>query len=238
MTLASRYGVGVTAPSRKRRIDEIGDESRRRIMDAAEALFAAKGYDRTSFVDIAERSGISRGSIPWHFQNKDGLLIAVVERAIDRFVPADSLTSFDPEGMREVLERVKQWLRHPTAAMVYMILTEALSTDSPVHEHYVEFFRERRKAVLLLLAASSGLTRASRAEFAALEPVADVVSGALVGLGLQYQLDPTLDLDAAIEALEALVEGAIGGGSAKRSRSRSTQRDSSARRTRQAATGS
>jgi TetR/AcrR family acrAB operon transcriptional repressor len=38
-----------------RRIDEIGEESRRRILDAAEELFAEKGFDKTSFVDIATR---------------------------------------------------------------------------------------------------------------------------------------------------------------------------------------
>ena len=66
----------------KGRIDEIGDESRRRILDAAEALFAEKGFDRTSFADLAARSGLSRGSIPWHFQNTDGLLTAAGGRGV------------------------------------------------------------------------------------------------------------------------------------------------------------
>jgi TetR/AcrR family acrAB operon transcriptional repressor len=190
-------------------MEEIGDESRRRIMDAAEELFAEQGFTRTSFVDIAERSGISRGSIPWHFANKDGLLVAVVERAIDRFLSAGSLTSSGEEGVQEVFERLKEWLHGPTAAMLYMILTEAMSTDGPVHEHYVEFFRNRRRAAALLL-ASTEAEEPSRAERAALDPIAAVVNGAIFGLGLQYQLDPTFDLDAAIDMLEALTEEAIG----------------------------
>jgi len=54
-------------------------ESRSILISAAAELFAEKGFRNTTFVDIAERSGISRGSIPWHFGNKDGLLKAVVE---------------------------------------------------------------------------------------------------------------------------------------------------------------
>lgn len=207
-------------------------------MDAAEALFAEKGFDRTSFVDIAERSGISRGSIPWHFQNKDGLLIAVVERAIERFIPADSFTSFDADGLRGVLERVKEWMHHPTAAMMYMILTEALSTDGPVHDHYVEFFRDQRKGSALLLAASSGAQRVSQADLAALEPAAAVLNGALFGLSLQYQLDPDVDLDAGIDALETMMEAMIAATSRSRSSKRPRTRVSGRRRTGQAAAGS
>lgn len=199
----------MAAPTRKTRIEEIGDESRRRILDAAEALFAEKGFNRTSFVDIAERSGISRGSIPWHFENKDGLLIAVVERAIEGFVPADSFTSFDPEGMREILDRVGAWLRHPTAAMIYMLLTEAISNDGTVHDHYVAFFRDRRKATMLLLAASSGQLDLTKEELAKWAPMAAAVNGALFGLGMQHLLDPTFDLDGGIDALESMIETMI-----------------------------
>jgi TetR/AcrR family acrAB operon transcriptional repressor len=192
----------VTAP-KTRRIDEIGEESRRRILDAAEALFAEKGFDRTSFVDIAERSGISRGSIPWHFQNKDGMLIATVERAIERWVPSE-LASRDEAGLREILERATEWAKDPTSAMLYTVLTEALSTDGPVHGLYVEYFRNRRKAIAMLLAALGG-GGFSEPELAALEPQAGVVYGALVGLGLQYRLDPDFDLDGAMEVLRSMI---------------------------------
>lgn len=96
----------------RRRIDEIGEESRRRILDAAEELFAERGFDRTSFVDISERSGISRGSLPWHFKNKDGLVVAVFERAIDRVISPERYQStpalVEPDGfdLDEVLRSV------------------------------------------------------------------------------------------------------------------------------------
>ncbi|MDT0203934.1 TetR/AcrR family transcriptional regulator [Nocardioides sp. AE5] len=181
-------------------MDEIGDESRRRILDAAEILFGQKGFARTSFVDIAQLSGISRGSIPWHFENKDGLLIAVVERAIDEFIPAGSIKSAGPEGVRELFQRVKEWMHTPAAAMLYMLLTEAVSKDGPVHDHYLQFFANRRKAAVHVL-VSAGAEKGDE-----IYQIASVVNGAIFGLGLQRQLDPNFDLAAAMDGLEKLIE--------------------------------
>jgi len=50
-------------PSSKKRMSEIGDESRTRILDAAETLFLEKGYERTTLVDVGKLAGISYGSI-------------------------------------------------------------------------------------------------------------------------------------------------------------------------------
>lgn len=63
------------------RREQTSQESRELILAAAADLFAAKGYRQTTFADVAERSGISRGSIPWHFGSKEGLLLAVLERS-------------------------------------------------------------------------------------------------------------------------------------------------------------
>lgn len=193
--------------TRTRRIDEIGDESRKRIMDAAEALFAEKGFDRTSFVDIAERSGISRGSIPWHFQNKDGLLVAVIARAVERLFPPDAITSLDPEGLRSVIGVIKRLIKSKSNVMMYMLLTEALSDDGRVRGQYVDFFQQQRHDLAGLLAATTGGGQIpTEADFAALEPAATVFNAAILGLGLQYHVDPTVDVDAAFDALAAMVE--------------------------------
>ena len=66
-----------------RRMNEIGDESRQRLLDAAEELFLEKGFEETTVVEIGKRAGISHGSIPWHFGNKAGILYAVVVRLFD-----------------------------------------------------------------------------------------------------------------------------------------------------------
>lgn len=52
------------------------------ILDAAEALFQQVGYQATTIEDIAEAADVSVGSIYVHFENKVGLQLALVERAL------------------------------------------------------------------------------------------------------------------------------------------------------------
>lgn len=53
------------------------------IVDAAEALFLERGYERTSLAAIIERSGGSLATVYELFGNKQGLLRAVIEREGD-----------------------------------------------------------------------------------------------------------------------------------------------------------
>jgi AcrR family transcriptional regulator len=53
--------------------------TRRRILDAAYALFYKKGFTRVSVDDIAERAGLTKRTLYYHFPSKDDLLAAVFE---------------------------------------------------------------------------------------------------------------------------------------------------------------
>ena len=56
-----------------------------RILDAAEQLFAEKGYAATSLGEVAERVGIKTPSLYNHFRNKEALYAAVLERLMVTF---------------------------------------------------------------------------------------------------------------------------------------------------------
>ncbi len=56
-----------------------------KILDAAEDLFAKKGYKATSLGDVADRVGIRSPSLYNHFKNKEALYTAVLERLIAEF---------------------------------------------------------------------------------------------------------------------------------------------------------
>jgi AcrR family transcriptional regulator len=51
---------------------------RQRIVAAADQLFYRQGYEHTSFSDIAESVGVSRGNFYYHFKTKDEILDAVI----------------------------------------------------------------------------------------------------------------------------------------------------------------
>ena len=56
----------------------------RRILDAADELFAARGYAAVSARDIAERAEVNKALVFYHFSNK----AALFERVVDRYYEA------------------------------------------------------------------------------------------------------------------------------------------------------
>ena len=78
-----------------RRTKEEAQETRSRILDAAEQVFYEKGVSRTSLADIAQAAGVTRGAIYWHFANKGDLFTAMFDREL---LPLDELkaASVDP----------------------------------------------------------------------------------------------------------------------------------------------
>lgn len=52
------------------------------IVRAADDLFYKQGFQHTSFADIADAVGISRGNFYYHFKTKDEILAAVIDARI------------------------------------------------------------------------------------------------------------------------------------------------------------
>ena len=57
--------------------------TRDRILDAALNIFSAKGFHDTKLDEIVAAGGISKGSIYFHFPNKEKLFIALVDQFAD-----------------------------------------------------------------------------------------------------------------------------------------------------------
>lgn len=67
---------------------EEAQETRSRILDAAEEVFHAKGVSQTALNDVAEAAGVTRGAIYWHFKNKSDLFDAMFGRV---HLPMDAM---------------------------------------------------------------------------------------------------------------------------------------------------
>lgn len=74
---------------RKRRAN--GEESRRKILDAAAEVAGERGYDGTSIAQVSARCGLPASSIYWHFKDKDDLIAAVIERSFETWLAAVEL---------------------------------------------------------------------------------------------------------------------------------------------------
>jgi AcrR family transcriptional regulator len=87
-----------------------GEHTRERILDAAEALFADRGFEGTALRDVAARVGIRTPSLYNHFPSKEALYAAVLERTVGPVLELLSEIVQSPPasrpGSREVVERV------------------------------------------------------------------------------------------------------------------------------------
>lgn len=87
-----------------------GQEYRQHIVQAANRLFYQRGYNQTSFSDIAEAAAVPRGNFYYYFKSKDEILEAVVDMRLQSI--RDMLAQWDAtlSDPRERLHRFVQIL--------------------------------------------------------------------------------------------------------------------------------
>lgn len=62
----------------------VSDERKTQIINAAEGVFTEKGFDEARMDDIAEETGLSKGTLYLYFKSKDDLIIAILDRMFQR----------------------------------------------------------------------------------------------------------------------------------------------------------
>src|SRR3989304_5108563 len=63
-----------------------GEKTRKKILREAIRLFARHGFAGTSVQMIAKAAGIGKSAVFWHFETKERLLQAVLEKIIRDFI--------------------------------------------------------------------------------------------------------------------------------------------------------
>jgi AcrR family transcriptional regulator len=64
------------------RIVKEPEERRKELIDTAERLFVAQGYDQTSISDITKEVNVSQGAFYYYFDSKEDVLVAAMEKQI------------------------------------------------------------------------------------------------------------------------------------------------------------
>jgi AcrR family transcriptional regulator len=63
---------------------DVSEERKDQIMNAAEEVFTQKGLDNARMDDIAEETGLSKGTLYLYFKSKDDLIAAILDRIFQR----------------------------------------------------------------------------------------------------------------------------------------------------------
>ena len=63
---------------------DVSEERKDQIMNAAEEVFSQKGFSDARMDDIAEETGLSKGTLYLYYKSKDDLIIAILDRIFQR----------------------------------------------------------------------------------------------------------------------------------------------------------
>lgn len=122
-----------------RRTKAEAEATREAILLAAEAEFLARGVGGTSLEQIAQRAGVTRGAVYWHFKNKLDLFHAVMEqvrmpldRISGRLAEGETAGETEPvQRLRDAVHRILHLLRDDERyRRIYTIWLHRLEANS------------------------------------------------------------------------------------------------------------
>jgi AcrR family transcriptional regulator len=111
----------------------LNSEARERVLEAAEQLFAEKGYAAVRLKDVAEAAGIRHATLYHHVPGgKEALYVEVTERALERHRRGltEAISAYHGD-LRAQLIAVADWLlSHPPVDFVRMRQSDMPTIDA------------------------------------------------------------------------------------------------------------
>ena len=150
--------TGKTKGIRKR---PYGEETRTKILEAAEKIFAERGFASTSTREIGRLAGMDKYAIYYHVKNKESLYRAVIERSfskitgfIDGVFPQEVVSL---KEMERVFEKILEYMAQNSAIMKIMQRESLDCTNAGIAETFQKYFKPLyRKGIRFSQAGKKG----------------------------------------------------------------------------------
>jgi AcrR family transcriptional regulator len=188
---------------------DAADGRRLQILRAATDVICERGFDDTRIAQIAERAGVSGGTIIYHFQTLDRLLVEALKHAEAAFYSAAEHIVANRDTPKERLRSLVEWVLSPADHNNRQLATLWIDTWSQATRHpEVAATRaaqdERWRSLIASVAASPGIAPRDLERFA-------VGFGALLdGLMIQVALDdPSVTPETACEVAMSWAEAIL-----------------------------
>jgi AcrR family transcriptional regulator len=194
-------------------------ESRRRLVDAAIALLAERGYAGTTLLEIGRASGLSRGLVTHHFGTKEACMEAVVVAIRERLSSVIASATQDVRGLDALDTLIDVYFTQLRGAdagarAMYTILTEAVTAAPGLRAATArnnEVFR--RTITSRIMEATATATATATGETVpevAPEVSAVLIEGLVRGVATQWLIAPEdVDLDVVVAELKRVVRRAL-----------------------------
>jgi AcrR family transcriptional regulator len=147
------HAGGSAAPFRGGTREPRGD-TRERIQSVALELFAEQGYEKTSLREIAERLGVTKAALYYHFKSKEDIVGSLVE---DYFGQIDALIDWGrgqprtAEVRGTVLSRYFGIVEEGSEVFRMLQQNQAAVSSLASAKHRGELFRERMDGLVGIL---------------------------------------------------------------------------------------
>ncbi|MFD0166669.1 TetR/AcrR family transcriptional regulator [Streptomyces decoyicus] len=184
---------------------------RQQLIDATIDLISTRGYPATSLSAIAERAGLSKAAVLYHFSSKGNLTRAALEQVMEQFGAYVTERVAQAAGPRDAIVAYvramigyQQAHRRQVRVITEMLLDDEGGTRLKTPGSHDTGGRWQALADLLKEGQQAGALR----EFDT-RTVALAIGGAIDGVIAHWLVHPELDLDAAAVELEEFTLHAI-----------------------------
>ncbi len=173
--------------------DRLARERKKQILDAAERVFAERGFDKARMDDIVQESGLSKGALYWYYKSKDAIIRALLDRVfISEMQGAEQLVELDASASERLKLFVEYVVREykrfeKLLPLAYEFIALAYRSKA-VRESLVGYYEHY--ADLIAEVIEQGV---NRGEFKPCDPrnASVALIGMYEGIALLWFLDPT-----------------------------------------------
>lgn len=181
-------------------------ETARKLLIAAKEIVAQEGFEALTLKAVSERAGENKAMVSYYFDNKAGLVAAVLDSVIhDEYLDSlDRMKDVTP-GRRipcliEEMRRMAEWAED--FQVFYELLPHALR-DEALRRRLAMLYRWYWKMKLEWLGATDGAAGLADPDLLGL---AQLLSAVIDGLAIQTAVDPEMDLANPYRVLARLLE--------------------------------
>lgn len=191
--------------------EELEQERRQQILDAAETVFSEQGFNDARMDDIVVESGLSKGALYWYYKSKDAIIMALLDRVflaqmntIEDLVKTDGTAE---EKLRTFTRTAVADIRHFERFRTLGYEFVALATRrKEVRDKIRGYYRTYTQIIADII--EQGI---STDEFAIVDPhkTSLAIIGLYEGITLMWFIDPeNIDWDELTEApLDMVLDG-------------------------------
>lgn len=113
------------------------EAQRNRILDAAEECFIRYGFHAASMSRIAETAGVSQGLAYRYFKNKNAIILAIIERQLERrhsfLAESDNADTF-AQGLLELIDSWSNQEKGKISPVLFMEMCAEASRDDEIRQ--------------------------------------------------------------------------------------------------------